>query len=211
MARNGKIARLPLAIREELNQRLQNGEPHVDLVAWLNGRDDVRAVLARLYKGHEVYDSNLTEWVQGGYEDWSKHQDALEWVRETADESAELQEAAEDRAVTDLLAAPVAVMLGRCLKEAAAAAQTDPQKWKDVLAASREINQLRRGDHEERRIRSDEARRAAEAEEAESRRRSEQAMSPFYAFMAARDLEGFAGDSSLTGNHTPPSTPSQAT
>ena len=29
-SRNGKIARLPLAIRQQLNQRLQNGEPGKD-------------------------------------------------------------------------------------------------------------------------------------------------------------------------------------
>ncbi len=38
MARTGKIARLPRALREELNRHLDEGEAGVDLVAWLNGR-----------------------------------------------------------------------------------------------------------------------------------------------------------------------------
>ena len=36
MTRHGKIARLPLKVRE-LNQRLENGEPGVRLIEWLNG------------------------------------------------------------------------------------------------------------------------------------------------------------------------------
>ena len=36
MTRNGKIARLPRAIRDELSRRLQDGEPGKHLVQWLN-------------------------------------------------------------------------------------------------------------------------------------------------------------------------------
>ena len=35
--RNGKIARLPYKIREQLNVRLQDGELGTRLVDWLNG------------------------------------------------------------------------------------------------------------------------------------------------------------------------------
>ena len=43
MTRNGKIARLPLAIRQQLNQRLQNGELGQELVSWLNQLPEVQA------------------------------------------------------------------------------------------------------------------------------------------------------------------------
>jgi hypothetical protein len=43
--RNGKIARLPLALREELNRRLREGEGGRTLLAWLNASPAVRAVL----------------------------------------------------------------------------------------------------------------------------------------------------------------------
>src|SRR5712692_3098289 len=36
MTHKGKIARLPLAIREQLNRRLQDGEIGKELVVWLN-------------------------------------------------------------------------------------------------------------------------------------------------------------------------------
>ena len=46
MTRRGKIARLPRAVREELNRRLLNGETGARLVAWLNGHPETKRVLA---------------------------------------------------------------------------------------------------------------------------------------------------------------------
>jgi hypothetical protein len=43
MTRNGKIARLPLAIRRQLNLRLQNGELAQDLLSWLKQLPEVQA------------------------------------------------------------------------------------------------------------------------------------------------------------------------
>ena len=43
MTRNGKIARLPLAIPQQLNLRLQNGELAQDLLSWLNRLPEVQA------------------------------------------------------------------------------------------------------------------------------------------------------------------------
>jgi hypothetical protein len=45
-SRNGKIARLPLAIRQQLNQRLQNGEWGKLLVEWLTSLPEVQAIMA---------------------------------------------------------------------------------------------------------------------------------------------------------------------
>lgn len=44
MTRNGKIARLPREIREELNRRLDDGEQGVRLVEWLNGLPEVKRI-----------------------------------------------------------------------------------------------------------------------------------------------------------------------
>jgi len=42
MSRNGKIARLPRWIREELNRRLQRGQQGDSLLAELNRQPEVR-------------------------------------------------------------------------------------------------------------------------------------------------------------------------
>jgi hypothetical protein len=55
MTRTGKIARLPLSIRQQLNQRLQNGELAQDLLSWLN----------RSQKSRPSDESNLCHWKQG--------------------------------------------------------------------------------------------------------------------------------------------------
>ena len=49
--RNGKIARLPKPLREELNRRLDNGEPARRLLPWLNSLPAVRALLAAEFGG----------------------------------------------------------------------------------------------------------------------------------------------------------------
>lgn len=45
MTRNGKIARLPLEIRNRLGRRLQNGEVGKTLVSWLNSLSEVKHVM----------------------------------------------------------------------------------------------------------------------------------------------------------------------
>jgi hypothetical protein len=52
--RNGKIARRPKAVRHELNCRLSEGEPGASLGEWLNGRDEVKTVLAARFGGRWV-------------------------------------------------------------------------------------------------------------------------------------------------------------
>ena len=53
--RNGKIARLPKHLREELNRRLDHGERGQALLHWLNSRPDVRALSA----------ADLKSWLRG--------------------------------------------------------------------------------------------------------------------------------------------------
>jgi hypothetical protein len=68
--RNGKIARLPLEIREQLNQRLADGEPGNRLVEWLNSIPDVVRVMQEQFDGRSINEHNVSEWRQGGYEEW---------------------------------------------------------------------------------------------------------------------------------------------
>lgn len=82
MTRNGKIARLPLAVREELNQRLENGEQGVRLVEWLNTSPEVKAVLAQDFEGQPINEVNLTQWKNGGFLDWQARQDARALLEE---------------------------------------------------------------------------------------------------------------------------------
>jgi hypothetical protein len=76
----GKISRLPREIREQLNQRLDDGEPGNRLVAWLNGLPAVQALLAAEFGGAAINEQNLSNWKQGGYRDWIMLQEARAFV-----------------------------------------------------------------------------------------------------------------------------------
>jgi hypothetical protein len=62
MTRNGKIARLPRAVRTQLNGRLGNGEPGPELLDWLNGLPEVRKVIQSQFDGTPISKQNLSEW-----------------------------------------------------------------------------------------------------------------------------------------------------
>jgi hypothetical protein len=78
MTRNGKIARLPHAVREELNQRIYDGASGKKLVAWLNALSAVEEMLRAEFAGKPLREQSLSEWKKRGYREWL----ALRQVRE---------------------------------------------------------------------------------------------------------------------------------
>lgn len=66
----GKIARLPYAIRTELNTRLRDGQTGPEILAWLNDLPAVRKRMGELFSGKAVSLQNLSEWRRGGYREW---------------------------------------------------------------------------------------------------------------------------------------------
>jgi hypothetical protein len=73
-ARVGKIARLPHAVREELNERLREGAPLGEILSWLNALPAVRAVLRQRFAGAPISEQNLSRWRCGGYGGWLENQ-----------------------------------------------------------------------------------------------------------------------------------------
>ena len=84
-ARKGKIARLPLTIRLELNRRIRDGQTYPPLCRWLNGLPEAQAVLGESFRGEPVKPQNLSEWRAGGYADWLKEEGRVENIRRLAD------------------------------------------------------------------------------------------------------------------------------
>ena len=89
--RTGKIARLPRLIRNELNQRLDDGEEGKKLVRWLNRLPEVREVMAESFGGKPVTEQNLSDWRAGGFAEWVLRQEFLEQARELAEDAEELR------------------------------------------------------------------------------------------------------------------------
>ncbi len=70
MARTGKIARLPQAVRDEINRRLADGQKATTILEWINSQPEVGEILKADFKGLPVTDGNLAEWRAGGFKDW---------------------------------------------------------------------------------------------------------------------------------------------
>jgi hypothetical protein len=84
MARIGKIARLPRAVRAQLNSRLQDNAEGKQIVQWLNSLPEVKQLLADKFDGRPISEQNLPDWRQGDYEDWLAHQDITAQAAELA-------------------------------------------------------------------------------------------------------------------------------
>ena len=72
VTRTGKIARLPLSIRDQLNRRLLDNEPGPSLLAWLNSLPEVQALLAADFASQPISPANLSHWKGGAYRDWPR-------------------------------------------------------------------------------------------------------------------------------------------
>ncbi|MBI1176017.1 hypothetical protein GC207_01105 [bacterium] len=187
MTRVGKIARLSRDVRNELNRRLQNGQPAKKLVGWLNELTEVKTVLKAYFGSRPISEQNVSQWKAGGYVDWLRHQESLELAQTLVEEADELESKSDDGSLADRLAAPVSLALARLLRELT----TDPdlpacEKADRILPLATELAQVRRHDHERERLRLLRERWESELEENLRKDRSNQVLAPIYGLLASR-------------------------
>jgi hypothetical protein len=162
--RNGKIARLPLHVRENLNRRLQDGEQGKKIVAWLNSLPQVRAVAAAEFGGRPVREQNLSEWKQGGYRDWLAVREAREVTARLDEELADCGDD-ETRPLSETLARWLAVRYAVATRRLV---ETEgPEQWRLLRELCGDVVELRRGDHSARRLELERSRVAAAEREAD--------------------------------------------
>ncbi len=150
--RTGKIARLPREIRDQLNQRLNDGQPGRRLVTWLNSLPEVQQVLAADFDGRPVTEQNLSEWKAGGYLDWQARLETLAQSRELAADSRELAAATDGKLndhLTTMLSARYAVALAEWDKQTTGTFQ---DKLRTLHSLCQDIVRLRRSDHHATRL-----------------------------------------------------------
>ncbi len=116
-ARNGKIARLPREIREELNERLERSEPSPQLLEWLNALPEVKAVLRDGFSGAPINRQNFSAWRQGGFQEGLLRRDLCQEARHVpqlaGNQGGEYSPAALADDVATVLAARFAGLLCR--------------------------------------------------------------------------------------------------
>ncbi|HEY3761249.1 MAG TPA: hypothetical protein VGN23_05835 [Verrucomicrobiae bacterium] len=151
MTRNGKIARLPKHVRDELNRRLRDGEEGKKLVEWLNIQESVREVLKDKFAGRAITEQNLSEWKNGGYVEWVQDEETCERVCHLAERAGDLENAAGEADISDLLSRVLAAELADAaakLKEIA----DSQERWKRFREILRELARLRQEDHRAQRV-----------------------------------------------------------
>jgi|SRR5439155_14806819 len=166
LTRNGKIARLPLAVRQELNRRLDEGEQGKKLVAWLNSLPEVQAIMTAEFGGKPITEQNLSEWKQGGYRDWLAKQEALEIAERLREDATEWN--AEGRVpVTDTLAF---WLVARYALATRRVAETGGREgWRLLREMCGDVVELRKGDHNAARLKIEEERLHLERSKDEAR------------------------------------------
>jgi hypothetical protein len=143
----GKIGRLPKYIRDQLNRRIEDGEPGKELVKWLNGLSGVQRILKEQFGGRAVTEQNLSEWKQGGHQEWLRHREAREKLRWMTERADDLEDEAGEVEISDRLGSILAVELAS-LAEKLLEEVTDPkERWRHLQEVLRELRHLRHEDH----------------------------------------------------------------
>ena len=160
VSHGGKIARLPKTIRDELNQRLSDGESGTTLIAWLNHLPEVQRVVANEFGGQPVTVDNLSPWRKGAYGEWLQMQQAAELVRHPFTEADDLKSTVADPSdkVGTWLAARYAVATRQLRSEGNG--QLD---WDRLREMCGNVSARRRGDHRAGRLKLEQASLARKA------------------------------------------------
>ena len=165
-ARRGKIARLPHALREALNERLRNNPPAVEILAWLNALPEVREVLAKYFNGSPISEDNLSQWRHGGYVGWLENQKATNAAFILSEAGRNISQEERDAMTSQLALALSARMVSQLrqydeMPEGPAKTAT----WKDLVWS---LTLLRRGEFYAGKLRLEQEKLAARQETPET-------------------------------------------
>ena len=176
MTRTGKIARLPKYVRDQLNRRIEDGEPGKQLVEWLNGLPGVQEVLKEQFDGRPITEQNLSEWKQGGHPEWLRQEETRSLVSKLTEQSDDLDEAADGLEISDRYASVLAVEFVALTQKLLEEKTDTGERWQCLREVFRELTQLRRDDHRAVRtvIKRDRWNREVEREEDEEYQRVKQ-------------------------------------
>jgi hypothetical protein len=223
MTRNGKIARLPDDIREELNRRLERNVQGITLVEWLNSLPEVQEVLRDLFEGNPIIPQNLSQWRQGGFAEWQARKDLFDRARDAGTSADDLEKACRliaDRA-SQLLAARFAIALAEwdirpdtslqedhdpALQDSPPSVPSVPSTisaLKPLIPLARAISQLRRADR-------DLIRQKMDVYHFDRKRRADESSAALFARFRREDAEAAAAAATKTAAAPVPAAPPPA-
>ena len=144
-AHTGKIARLPVAVREELNTRLLAGESGRNLIDWLNGLPEVQTVLDAQFDGKPVTEPNFSRWRKGGYRQWLAEREARALAAQELAGALRGMAAGEHVEFSESLACWLAAQF--CATMGPINALPQAERLKAMDAVMKPVLALRRGNH----------------------------------------------------------------
>ena len=150
----GKIGRLPVALREEINVRLRNGEKGRVLCGWLNSLPEVQKVLAADFGGKPVREQNLSDWRKYGHQEWLRVQQAgelMERLGTPGNEMAAMDPGAVLGTMTTFAASRYVVEM----KKLEGRGGDDGQAWNRMREFCQDVVALRRTEHLAQRLEFD--------------------------------------------------------
>ncbi|HWD92110.1 MAG TPA: hypothetical protein VG938_07145 [Verrucomicrobiae bacterium] len=142
--RLGKIAQLPKQIRDDLNQRLENGKQSPELLKWLNHLPETKELLAHQFNSQPITKSNLSDWRHGGYQDWLRLQAREERIARVAESGASLKQHEGPGDLFENFARMVVAELADDL-ESLDDAKDRNQRWQRLRELARELARLQNG------------------------------------------------------------------
>ena len=163
-ALKGKIARLPAKVRDQVCQRLHDGQPGSVILPWLNALPEVKELVFHGFKGIPVGDENLSVWRKTGYQDWLRRHERIERTKELSRYAAEVSRA-NGASIADGAAAIASGKLLELLEavDEAAADQEDEKKPKKLpgeilIAVANALGGLRTSEQNDVRLRQNDKR-----------------------------------------------------
>jgi hypothetical protein len=140
-ARTGKIARLPGAIRHELNRRLHNGALGRELVPWLNTLPEVQRVLNERFAGRPITEDNISAWRGGGFQEWLLQEERRVRLRDLSDQCPERDPAQRARRIAAFTEEQLALELAEQLERLSAITDREARS-KQLQCLCREMCRL---------------------------------------------------------------------
>ena len=145
--RNGKIGRLPYSTRQELNERLLDGEQGQALLDWLNAEPEVKECVAKEFGGELVTKQNLSAWRLGGFAEWDRRRELLGQVDELAEWRFEMEGSTQEGLADDLATMVMAQYAALLMKWDGKGDQEFEQRLKGLRELSVDVSRLQRGAH----------------------------------------------------------------
>jgi len=152
--RISKIARLPKTIRDELNQKLEDGCLTIPLAKWLNSLPEVQSVLAEHFGGRFITHQNISDWRRTGYADWLHRREGRQHWWEIIEAARSLDQARhpqEGLNATGHLGTILLVEVGQALDQLHRIKDNN-ERFKLLRQLSVALSRLRNDDTREKRL-----------------------------------------------------------